>query len=393
MNFRNILWTYAPKKDGSCDIKIYFSEGGRKKYVSTGIKLLPEYWDSKKEIVKNNHPLHKRYNAKIARTRLDIERHFLDGRGWDSLFREDPNEKSLADVLSQIISEGKEGSVSLSKSTLKGYKSTLKRVLQHEDYSQQKTPTLAKVSMDFYHSFTSFLATQCNCQLPGIDSHIKIIKRIMNIGIERKLHNNTIHLQKGFRRHRSSATEKIFLNESEIQKLERLDLSHMPHLERERDRWLVAYYFLLRFSDAKRINRDNIRIMSDRQFFQYNSQKTGKQATIPVRSKAHTLLKKYNYSFAWGDNQQANRKIKIIGAYAGIQEPIRISKSTVPKHSLITTHTARRSAATNLYLSGQFSLKTIADLGGWEDVKVLQIYLRCSNLDSARMAAKNSYFD
>ncbi|HMQ59190.1 MAG TPA: tyrosine-type recombinase/integrase [Flavilitoribacter sp.] len=41
-------------------------------------------------------------------------------------------------------------------------------------------------------------------------------------------------------------------------------------------------------------------------------------------------------------------------------------KKTGPKWSFVTTHTARRSAATNLYLQG-VSLKMIAELGGWGD--------------------------
>ena len=79
-------------------------------------------------------------------------------------------------------------------------------------------------------------------------------------------------------------------------------------------------------------------------------------------------------------------------AAAGINEMVTQGAITAPKSSIITMHTARRSAATNLYLSGQFSLKTIADLGGWENMKTLQLYLRCSNMDSAKLAAKSDYF-
>lgn len=114
---------------------------------------------------------------------------------------------------------------------------------------------------------------------------------------------------------------------------------------------------------------------------------------IPVRSKAAELLQKYNFDFGWGTNQQANRQVKMALAAAGLNDMVEQDGSLLPKSSLVTMHTARRSGATNLYLSGQFSLKTIADLGGWEDVKTLQVYLRCSNLDSAKLAASSSYFD
>ena len=63
----------------------------------------------------------------------------------------------------------------------------------------------------------------------------------------------------------------------------------------------------------------------------------------------------------------------------------------VIKSQQVTTHTARRSAATNLRLQGA-SLKTIADLGGWKDVQSLQLYLRASGLDSARLARDLEFF-
>lgn len=61
------------------------------------------------------------------------------------------------------------------------------------------------------------------------------------------------------------------------------------------------------------------------------------------------------------------------------------TRPPVIKSQQVTTHTARRSGAANLHLQGA-SLKTIAGLGGWKDVHSLQLYLRASGLDSARLA-------
>lgn len=392
MNFRNLLWTYAPKRDGSCDIKVYVSKDGKKRYVSTGIKLQPVHWDDKKGKVKSSHPLHNRYNAQINRIRLDIERHFLDGKSWGSLFKPQI-QNNLADFLEQIIKEAKARTISVSKNTIKSYQSTLTRLRQYESFSGEPAPSLQELSMDFYHSFTSFLSSHCNCNLPGIDSHIKIIKRLMNIGMERHLHDNTIHNQKGFKRHRSKGSNKIYLNDNDISTLEAVDLSHLPHLERELDRWLVAYYFLLRFSDLQALKPDNVHVIGGRSFLRYTSIKTATQATVPIRPQAEKLLKKYGFNFKWGNNQHANHQIKIAASFAGLHEMILQEDTKTPKCALVTMHTARRSSATNMYLSGQFSLKTIADLGGWKDVKSLQTYLRCSNLDSAILAASSGYFD
>ena len=89
-------------------------------------------------------------------------------------------------------------------------------------------------------------------------------------------------------------------------------------------------------------------------YLRYRAGKTKKEATIPVRQRAMELLETYNFDFSWGTNQQANRQVKMAIATAGINEMITQGAVTTPKHALITMHTARRSAATNLYLSGQF---------------------------------------
>ncbi|WP_367389047.1 tyrosine-type recombinase/integrase [Lewinella sp. LCG006] len=390
MNFRTVLWTYFVRKNGTCDVKVYCSHENKKKYFSTGIQLLPKDWDERKEAVRNTHPLAARYNAKITRLRLDIERHFLEGGDWDNLFSKG-SKNGLVEFLEKIISEGKDGMLSLTSGTVNNYQSLLTRLKGYEQKTGENI-TLEGINMAFYQKFTAYLSTHGNCQLPGINKHIKVLKRVMNIGLERKIHQNTVHQEKGFRRPRLNKSDKVFLNEQEIITLENTDLSAQPHLQKELDRWLVAYYFLLRFSDLQEISSANLMQIEGTTFLRYRAGKTQKEATIPVRQRAMKLMETYNFDFSWGTNQQANRQVKMAIAAAGINEMVTQGAITAPKSSIITMHTARRSAATNLYLSGQFSLKTIADLGGWENMKTLQLYLRCSNMDSAKLAAKSEYF-
>ena len=104
-----------------------------------------------------------------------------------------------------------------------------------------------------------------------------------------------------------------------------------------------------------------------------------------MKPDALAIRKRRNFNLAGDTNQEANRKLKTIAATAGIDEMVSEGKKTGPKWSFVTTHTARRSAATNLYLQG-VSLKMIADLGGWGDEGTLRVYLRASGLDTALVA-------
>ncbi|MCB9304113.1 MAG: tyrosine-type recombinase/integrase [Lewinellaceae bacterium] len=90
-------------------------------------------------------------------------------------------------------------------------------------------------------------------------------------------------------------------------------------------------------------------------------------------------------------NQHANRELKEICALAGINQPASEGGRTLPKSQLVTTHTARRSAATNMRLEGA-SLKTIADLGGWTGLSNLKLYLRASGFESSELAEGMAFF-
>ena len=78
--------------------------------------------------------------------------------------------------------------------------------------------------MDFYHSFTSFLSSHCNCNLPGIDSHIKIIKRLMNIGLAYTALDDRLKIN-GFYRVSRDATDEIFGSPVDLDDFEVLDIS------------------------------------------------------------------------------------------------------------------------------------------------------------------------
>lgn len=103
------------------------------------------------------------------------------------------------------------------------------------------------------------------------------------------------------------------------------------------------------------------------------------------------ILEKREFNL-WGDtNQEANRKLKTIATLAGINTFVQKSERSGPKCLFVTTHTARRSAATNLALQG-VNLEIISDLSGWEDVQTLRTYLRASGIESAVVAKDLAFF-
>ena len=293
---------------------------------------------------------------------------------------------SLLDYMDNFIRSNK----NLKPGTLRNYRSVLKRLREYTLFKGLRDLRFTDINREWYFSFSRY-NFENGCAHAGLGKHIKIVKTIMRSAQEEGLHENEEYQKDYFVTHRSSRSHKIFLTESEIERIEELDLSYNRALEKEKDRWLVAYYFLMRFSDVVRINATNIVQKKDQLFLQYKSEKTETRATVPVSTKAVRLLEKYNYDFSFTSNQQANRELKRIASMAGINWVVSQGKDQGPKSQFVTFHTARRSAATNLRLQGA-SLKTIADLGGWKKLTTLEVYLRASGMDSAILAQKLDFF-
>ena len=389
MHFKNVCWKYAPRQDGSCSVKIYVNLNGKVKYYPVeGVFLHPEDFDDKKGYVRAKHPLARAYNAKIRALRNQVEEHFVDG-GTFGTFRDGKTaQNSLVEYTASFIEDAKKGVHGISKSTIKGYNSLLTRLRQFAASRPGADIFFEDINRSWEAEFTLFLCDEFGLKLVSVGRHMKNLKRLMTVAGEIGLHTNTEYHK--LKTYSTRTSDKIYLNEQEIESLAALNLSGQPHLERERDRFLVAYFFLLRFSDVKGISPKDFFEDQEKLCFRVVAQKTKNEAILPVKPAALELLEKYDYNFSWGTNQQANRFLKVIAAMAGINEMVDTDPPML-KSQLVTTHTARRSAATNLRLQGA-SLKTIADLGGWKDVHSLQLYLRASGLDSARLARELEFF-
>ena len=85
-------------------------------------------------------------------------------------------------------------------------------------------------------------------------------------------------------------------------------------------------------------------------------------------------------------------KLKMIAALAGINTNMASGGDGVaPKSALVTTHTARRSAATNLLLDG-VPISEIMQLGGWKNEATLRHYLLAGGIQLARLSADRAFF-
>lgn len=177
---------------------------------------------------------------------------------------------------------------------------------------------------------------------------------------------------------KKDATQSTWLTDEEIKKL----LSYDPVNDTER---IVKNCFLLgcltgaRHSDYVCFTEDNI---IDRRLV-YISQKTKTKAEIPAAPAVLRILeenKKYNLSQRKLSDVTFNDTIRSICRKCGINQRIKLYQAgeyaTGEKWEFISSHSARKSCATNLYLRGA-DLYSISRMLGHSSVTMTETYICC----------------
>lgn len=192
-------------------------------------------------------------------------------------------------------------------------------------------------------------------------------------------------------------SEQVYLNAEELAAFYRLDLSAHPRLERARDLFMVGAWTGLRFGDLSRIQPEHIE--GDR--LRVRTSKTGKEVTIPLHPSIPAIMAKYGGRVPSGiSNQKQNDYLKDAAAMVpelqvktmqgrtkgGIRREVARAK-----WERITTHTARRSFASNCYRDG-IPARTIMAVTGHQTEQAFMRYIRLTNEEHADIMARSSLF-
>lgn len=144
---------------------------------------------------------------------------------------------------------------------------------------------------------------------------------------------------------RTSKKEIIALTQEEIVALEEATGINSEQ-QKAKDLFLLGCYTGLRISDLKRL--DQTRIINNR--ICMTLQKNKREVVIPVSPKAKVILEKYGMRSPRITEQVLNRCIKEVCAIAKIETILTVRKNiagrnideVIPKHKLITSHTASK---------------------------------------------------
>lgn len=190
-------------------------------------------------------------------------------------------------------------------------------------------------------------------------------------------------------------TIAVYLTEKEIDSIYSLNFRD-KNTEKIRDLFVIGCYTGLRFSDLSRLTNKNI---ADKKII-CKTRKTGEVVVIPIKPVVAEILRKYD-CFPPCDCSlfNFNKCLKTICKRAKINDKIliertrghRIDRFTMLKYTLVSSHTARRSFATNAYLSGVMPAKIML-ITGHKSEQTFFEYIRIGKAENARELAEHPFF-
>ena len=370
-----------------------------------GILTHPKDWDFKKQKAKSSHRLSTKVNKLLNLVEDAIEGYMIDcsieGKRphrdelmtiLDNLFRYQDTRQSHS-VVEFINDEiGKRSkSPEYTAGTIRKYKSTLSALKEFR-------PKLSfhQVDMTFFNSWVAYL-NEKDFSPNTIHKHISILKVFMAVALEEGKTTNDKWKSKRFTVSTVKAVH-VVLDVDELSMLQKIELD--DRLRKVRDMFLIGAWTGLRWGDYSSLKPSNFFTQDGRRFLKIKTQKTGEIVIIPIHPVVLEILERYGWkSPKTITNQKANEYLKEIAQLAGIDKPVE-SRSwdmgkevieLVPKWSRISTHTARRSFATNMVLAGIHSRKIMA-LTGHKTESAFNAYVYMDKLKGAIDLAGEDFF-
>lgn len=264
----------------------------------------------------------------------------------------------------------------------------LKRHLQIFEKKTGYKVTFENIDLVFYKKFVDYLTINLQLGPNTIGKLITNLKVFLREAFEDKLTTNNTFTHRKFKSI-NFTSDTVYLNLAEIKEIQNLDLSAAPRLDRVRDMFVIGCFTGLRYGDLTNIKPQNI----ENGMIEITQAKTGNVVVIPFTNDVLQILEKYQNTMPKISNQKYNEYLSLVCEKCELlKKEITINQIkggkkttlTAPKHKFISSHTARRSFATNEYAAGDLDTGEIRSLTGHRTEKSFYKYIRETPKDMAK---------
>ena len=378
-------------------------------FANTGYKSKRSFWfDSKNR--KRSYPSGKDAQAKADNSKLvDLEQKILEcfnsdynsgitiDKEWlkdkiDIFFqrkvRSNTYSEYLIDNIQYLIDNAQyrknnKGGTGVSASRVSDYKTCIRLTEEFSKHTRKKYK-INDISEVFAREFEKWFVKEKDLSLNYAKRNLNVIKAACKEaeinGIEVSLSLSRI----------STATTKneyvIYLNEKDLSKINKLRCNNR-RLENARKWILLGCQLGQRGEDLLNLNESNISEYNGNKYFEFIQKKTSKAIKIPIHSEINKILKTgFPYKVSL---QKLNEAIHDVCELAEINEEIegvkKISNRNVidvyPKYKLISSHSLRRSFASNYY--GKINTNLLMSITGHTTERMFLNYIGKTALDYA----------
>lgn len=374
-------------------IYCYVREQKKTIVLHTKERINPEFWDSKKQIVKKSYLGSPEINQYLTKFKEAVQKNIRLLR----IEKINPSFEEIKEALLNVLSNKKEIKffdsfdefIELRKpyvtgNTIKKFKSLKRHLSEFEDYSKESIK-LNSINQLFFERFANFLLLEKNHINNTIYKELAIFKIFLNWCYDRNLIEHKDYNKFKIKTHK---VDSVALTEAELMKLynlEFLELENNRTLERVRDVFCFGCFTGQRFSDISRIKREDLK----GDFWHLRIVKTTDKIEIPLNDFAKSILNKYADEvkpLPVISEQKTNQYLKELCRMAGIDDKISITRykgaekieQTFEKYELITTHTARQTFVT-LSLEKGMRPETVMEITGHKDYKTFTKYIKMTN--------------
>ncbi len=398
------------------------------KRFSTGYKVNPKFWDSKKQKVRNvaavsnsldinNYleGLKNRFNKDIAQKVANgipvtktLVKEVYDAISSKNLVGDVQEKETFFKYCHKFI-EKKKKTLLVKKGkksdTVKAYEQAIGFVRSFEK-DEGYPVDFDTIDLNFYYEFIDYMQTKKKADgglysANTIGKHIKTLKTILNSATADGVNTNLKYKHTEFKIIKELTTA-VYLSDSELKKIFELDLSNYPKHEKARDLFFLGCATGQRVSDFNRFSECQIEKYEGKDFIVLNQFKTGNRVYCPITPAMRKVMdNRYEGKFPTPMiEQEINDLIKEVAQMAEIDEIVvfertiggkKVSKKT-PKYKLISTHTARRTYATNKF-KAKIPVHDIMLMTGHKSEREFFKYIREDGKDQAHRVASTKEFE
>jgi integrase len=237
--------------------------------------------------------------------------------------------------------------------------------------------TFEAMTHNFYDAFKKFLIRKRKLTNNTVGKYVSTLKTFLAWAEERGA-----SIPKDYRKFRVDEEDVavIALSMDEVRRIENLDVSNHPRLNRVKDLFLFACYTGARFGDIQMLHIDDIHDT----VWRLRMGKTRTETLIHLIPQAFEILNKYRRfgRMPQISSQRMNDYLKEIGKLAEINEPVHIVRyqgaklieKRGPKWQFLSSHIARKTFVT-ISLERGMRAEVVMSFTGHRNFKTLKRYI------------------